>query len=206
MYVRLAVQLALDRPPGERAKSILLTSPTSEDLIRDTGREFAYVLAHEMGRRVLLIESDFGRAGDREAPGVTDLLVHGVDGLPGAVRPTGHRRVFTLPVGSPHLAPASFAGGRHAELIAQACASYDSVILIGAPVLRDPKSLLFAPLVDHSLLVAVEGGTYVSELETSLRVLNECKAAGVGVVLAKGQGDSPPRGGGGKPASRSTPP
>jgi Mrp family chromosome partitioning ATPase len=200
MYVRLAVQLALERSSGERAKSVLLTSPTSGDLIRDAGRQFAWVLAHEMGRRVLLVESNFGSSSGPPAPGVTDLLVRGLDGLAAAVQPTGHERVFTLPAGSPQLAPASFAAGRHAELIERACAGYDCVILIGAPVLTDPQSLMFAPLVDHSLLLAIEGRTYVSDVEASLRALAECKASGVGVVLTRERRRTPRDGEGGRSA------
>ena len=167
MYLRLAVQLELDHPPGERAKSILLTSPSSEDLIRDAGRELAYALAEEMGRRTLIIELDFSNPRAAGAPGVTDLLVHGLDGLPAAVRPTAHGRVFTLPAGTRALTAASFAGGHHGELIARACRTYDCVILLGAPALRDPKWLVFAPLVDHSLLMASKATPMVRDLEAA---------------------------------------
>ncbi len=184
LYLRLAVQLALERSPGERAKSILLTSPTSGPIVRDTGMELAYVLAERMGRRVLMIEADFGNCQDL-GPGVTDLLAEGVHRLPELVRTTRHERVFSLPPGSPSLAPASFTTGRHAELMDKACASYDSVLLLGAPVLTDSRWLVFAPLVDHSLLLAVEGRTFVSDLDASLQALSECKAAGVGVVLTR---------------------
>jgi Mrp family chromosome partitioning ATPase len=161
-----------------------------------------------MGQRVLLIDADFGRRDAVGAPGLTDLLVEGVAALPAAVRPTAHERVFALPVGSPDLTAASLAAGRHGELIERVCAAYDSVIVMGAPVLRDTKWLMLAPLVDHSLLLAMEGRTHVSDLDTSLRVLSECKAAGVGVVLTREQRRPHPAGsrapallGGARPAA-----
>lgn len=189
MYVRLAVQLELERPAGKRAKSILLTSPRSEHVIRETAMELAYTVAEEMGRRVLLIDADFGLRSGAGTPGLTDLLVQGVEGLTTAVRATSHERLFMLSAGSRELTAASLAAGRHRELIARACDAYESVIVIGAPVLREAKWLMLAPLVDHSLLLAVEGRTHVSELDASLRVLSDCKAAGVGVVLTS----EPPR-------------
>jgi Mrp family chromosome partitioning ATPase len=187
MYVRLAVQLALEKPTSGRGKALLLTSPTSAAVIREAGLEFARALARDMGRRVLLIEADFGHSREAEAPGLAELLVHGMGDFAVAVRATGDEGVWRLPSGAPELVPASFGSGRHQELLERACAGYDVVLLLGSPVLREQKWLLFGPLVDHSLLLALEGETFVSELEASVRLLTECKAAGVGVVLTRGQ-------------------
>ena len=185
MYVRLAVQLELQRPQGERAKSILLTSPWSELTIRDTAMELAYTVAAVMGRRVLLIDADFAVQGEQAVPGLSDVLAKGVDELSSAVQPTSHERVFLLCAGSPEHMAGALAAGRHEELLKRACSAYESVIVMGAPVLRDSRWLMLAPFVDHSLLLAVEGRTHVSDLDTSLAVLADCKAAGVGVVLTR---------------------
>jgi Mrp family chromosome partitioning ATPase len=190
-YVRLAVQLALEKPSPDRGKVLLLTSPTGADVIRRAGLEFAEALSREMNRRVLVIEADFGNLRTPETPGLTDLLWHGTNGFKGVVRPTADPLVFRLPSGSPELVPASFGAGRHREVLDWARAAYDVVMLLGSPVLREQKWLPFGPFVDHALLLAVEEETYLADLEASLRLLRECSVAGVGVVLARGGGPAP---------------
>ena len=183
VYVRLAIQLELERQAGQPGKRILLTSPESEALIRDAGEEFACILAQELGQRVLLVEA--GSGGGCAGPGLTELLLEGPAGLDRVVRATSHEHVFLLPAGSPDLAPRALAAARHAEVIASACSLYDCVILLAGPALTDPKSLVFAPLVDHTLLLALDARTYVSELDASLQALADRRAVGVGVVLAR---------------------
>lgn len=90
-----------------------------------------------------------------------------------------------MPGGSPELVAQALAAGRHAELLAAACAAYDCVLILGGPILLDPKSLVYAPLVDHSLLLASDAQTYVTDLDASLAALAERRAAGIGVVLTR---------------------
>lgn len=182
LYTRLAMQLSLERPAGERAKSILLTSPKTEDLVQEVAQAFAHTLAEEMGQRVLMIDTSFGARDGSSDPGVTDLLVRGGDRLSELVRPTDHERISSLPCGSPECAPESFTKGRHAALIKDACSAFDSVLLLGGPVLQDPKWLVFAPFVDHVLLLVSEGRTFAGDLDASVQALSRCKAPGLGVV------------------------
>jgi len=180
-HLRLAVQLELERSGAERTKCILLTSASSETLIHEAGGELAYAIASEMGRRVLLIDTNANNTAARR--GVTELLAHGIGDLLESAQPTEHERLFSLPTGSPSLVPAALSSGRHQELIEASCRLFDTVILLGGPIMKDPKWLVFAPFVDHALLLTVEGRTYMTDLDASLQALAECKAARVSVVL-----------------------
>jgi len=197
MYVRLAVQLELERPAGQRAKVIVLTSPSSAAVIRDTALELSYTVAEELGRRVLLVDAEFGARSARGAPatpGLSDLLVGGVSGLAAAAQATNHPRVHTLSAGTPETTAAALAAGRQAEVIEAMCAAYESVIVMASPVLLESRWLMLATLADHTLLLAVEGSTHVSDLDASLRVLAECKAVGVGVLLTREPAPEPAHG------------
>jgi Mrp family chromosome partitioning ATPase len=182
--LRFAMQLGLERPADGRARRILLTAPGSGLLIRNAAQELAYTLAEQMGRRVLLVEADLGDTRRSTGPGLRELLAQGDGDVQAAIRSTAHERVFLLPLGSSTLASAVFSPPAFGAFLDEAGAGFDSLILMAAPVMGDPRSLAFARLVDHTLVLAYEGETYLTELESSLALLADCEAAGVGVVLA----------------------
>lgn len=182
LYLRLAVQLELERPAGARGKSLLLTSPKSQRLIREAGQELAGALASQLGQRVLLVDAGPSAT---DAPGLAELLATGPASLASLVAATPNEGVFVLPSGGATITPAALAATHRTELIERACADYDVVILLGSPVLQDPRSLVFASLVDHALLLAFEAETPMTELDSSLQALAARKASGVAVVLAR---------------------
>jgi Mrp family chromosome partitioning ATPase len=190
--LRFAMQLGLERPADGRARRILLTAPGSNVLIRHAAQELAYTLAEQMGRRVLLVEADLGDPRPSTTTGLRDLLVQGIEGLPEALRSTAHERVILVPVGSSALAPVAISSEAFGAFLDAAGAGCDCVILMAAPVMGDPRSLAFARLVDHTFVLAYEGETFVTELESSLKLLADCEAAGVGVILAHEAPPEPP--------------
>ncbi len=191
-YRRLALQLDFDLGKKEKGHSLMLTAPDSAGITCEATLELAHFLAAELGHRVLLVDGSFGVGGisallgHEASPGLMDLPRDGTGVLGNAVVPTGQEGVFLLAAGRP--GPDGAVPIRTDELRAvleAGCAKFDYVLVPSCPILRDPRCLVFPSLVDLVLLLAVEGKTFLDDLDASRRALTACKATKVGLVLTK---------------------
>jgi polysaccharide biosynthesis transport protein len=203
-YSRLALRLERDLASGERGRSVLVAAAEDDAIGVEAVTELAWYLAEELGHSVLLVDGTFGlRAlsqafGIGDEPGLMELL--GVPTLDEAAvrraaRPTQHEAIFLLPRGhgdNGRLIPARSETIR--QLLESACAAYDFVLVQGSVVDDTSRSVAFGAFVDAALLVAVEGSCSVKAIQRGRRLLNECGAERVGLVLTVANARQSPSG------------
>jgi capsular exopolysaccharide synthesis family protein len=144
--------------PADRQRTIIITSPSPEDGKTTVAVNLAMSLA-QGGRRVLLVDANFRRpglqllyppAGDT---GLSNILVGDAD-LESAVRPTDVGNLDLLLSGPIPPNPAErLDSPQMQELLAQAVARYDQVLIDAPPVLLATDASLLATKVDGAILV-----------------------------------------------------
>ena len=183
--LRNSILLAnLDR----RYRSLLVTSAAPAEGKTTTAANLAAAHA-EQGQRTLLIDGDLRR------PSVhRNFNLPGVVGLANVLRGDLHWRAAVIPVeGLPdlHVLPAG-APSRHAaerigrglaEIVEEAAADYDLVVVDAPPLLGFAEPLQMATAVDGVLVVARAGQTTRKAVAAVLATLNRVRANTVGLVL-----------------------
>ncbi len=184
--LRTNVLHALD---GRERPVVLVTSAIAGEGKTLCAAQLALVLARA-GAPVLLIEGDLrrprlGRLFDRQTErGLTQVLLGDCE-LAAAIVPSGHDGLSLLPAGQ---APASSPGdlltsGALARLIAEARASFGTVVIDGPPVLGLADSSLLAAHADAVLHLVRLAHVRRREVDASLEQLRGIGAGPVGVIL-----------------------
>lgn len=196
-------------------KTIAVTSPLADQGKSTVASSLAFASAWA-GRRTLLIETDLrrrtlaGRASLKATPGLTELLrgyvaggsapferyVQSVPAVSGGgqgngatAQPIGGLDALTAGTAPPM--PAELLGGpAFEELLGQARARYDTVILDTSPLLPVADTLEILPLVDGILICVRAGRTRAEELRSVRSALEHLPQRALGFVLTGvGAGD-----------------
>lgn len=172
----------------QRYRSLLVTSAAPAEGKTTTAANLAAAYA-EQGQRTLLIDGDLRRPSVHRS-----FKIPGVVGLANVLRGELHWRAAAIPVaGLPelHVLPAG-APSRHSadligrgliEIIEEAAADFDLVIVDAPPLLGFAEPLQMATAVDGVLVVARAGRTTRKEVAAVLATLNRVRAKTVGLVL-----------------------
>ena len=186
------MRLERDLPRQNRGRSVFVVTADDDAAGVEATMELAWCLAEELGHTVLMVDGSFealalsAALGMADKAGLAELIsAPGADHakLEGTVQPTAHPRVSILPHGSD-------TGERVTRLesirgmLTAACEQFDFVLVLGTILVEGSRSLAFSSLVDAALLVAVEEQTTVDLVTRGKRILNDCGAARVALVLA----------------------
>jgi capsular exopolysaccharide synthesis family protein len=171
-----------------RLRSLLVTSASPSEGKSTTGAHLALTHA-EQGKRTLLIDGDLRKPSVHkrfaiEAPrGLSNVLTEGCAWRELLVSPENLPELHILPAGPPsRRAPDLIARGLE-ELLEQAIAEYDLVVLDGPPLLGFAEPLQMATIVDGVVVVARAGSTNRKAVGNVLSTLRRLRATVVGVVL-----------------------
>lgn len=188
----LALRMARDLQRQGRGHSILVTAADDDAVGVEATVELGWCLAEDLGHSVLLVDGAFdvralsAALGLAERPGLSELLddeSQAGAALQAAVQPTLHERIFVLPHGNDAAAVAIRAGAVR-QLLAAACERFDFVLVQGSLLVKGSRSMVFSSMVDATLLIAVEEQTRLDQVTHGQRLLNDCGATRVALVLA----------------------
>jgi capsular exopolysaccharide synthesis family protein len=183
--LRNSILLAnLDQP----YRSLLVTSAAPSEGKTTTAANLAAAHA-EQGQRTLLIDGDLRRPSVHRSfkiPGAVGLanVLHGEFPWRAAVIPVeGLPCLHVLPAGAPSRHSADLIGRQLMELIEEASADYDLVVVDAPPLLGFAEPLQMATAVDGVLIVARAGKTTRKAVAAVLATLNRVRARTIGLVL-----------------------
>lgn len=168
-----------------------LTSPVSGDGKTMTSINLAGALAQNAQSRVLLVELDLrqpvntlrnylGAPKKLTGPGVVDMIVDPNIPWEKATYFLQDFNLYILPAGSPTRSPYELLiSDRMKEILREARARYDYVIVDTAPVVLMPDSQLVADSVDGFLVVLAADVTPKKLLEEALALMDQSKVLGL---------------------------
>lgn len=188
----LALRLERDLQRRDKGHSILITATDDDAVGVEATVELAWCLAEELGHSVLLVDGAFdvrtlsASLGLAEKAGLSELLdVPDQESatLQSVVQPTLHERICVLPHGN-DTGDRAIRAEAIRRLLATACERYDFVLVQGSLLVEGSRSMAFSSLVDAALLIAVEEKTTLDQVTRGQRLLNDCGATRVALVLA----------------------
>ena len=151
--------------------------------------EWAAAALADTGARVLLVDADLRRPSIAEylglegAVGLTTVLI-GRASLEDVVQPWRETSLDILPTGQIPPNPSELLGSRAMqELLAEATASYDAVLLDSPPVLPVTDATVLSGLTGGTLVVAGAGQTHRGQLSDTIEALGTVDTQVLGVVL-----------------------
>ena len=171
-----------------RYRSLLVTSAQPAEGKTTTAANLAAAHA-EQGRRTLLIDGDLRRPSAHRnfnLPGVVGLanVLRGDFPWRAAVIPVeGLPHLDVLPAGVPSRHAADQIGRGLREILEEAAADYDLVVVDAPPLLGFAEPLQMATAVDGVLVVTRAGQTTRKAVAAVLATLNRVRATTVGLVL-----------------------
>lgn len=178
-----------------RIRSLLVTSAAPSEGKSTTAANLA--IAHaQQGRRTLLIDGDLRRPSihrrfDISATvGLSNVLTSGLPWRTALVHRPELDTLDILPVGPPSRRAADLVGTGLINLLEEAAAEYDLVVLDSPPLLGFPEPMQMAAAVDGVVVVAVAGRTNRKALGSAINTLKRLRANVVGVVLNEVRADS----------------
>jgi succinoglycan biosynthesis transport protein ExoP len=172
----------------QRYRSLLVTSAAPGEGKTTTAANLAAAHA-EQGQRTLLIDGDLRRPSVHRS-----FKIPGVVGLANVMRGEFHWRaaviqveslpdLYVLPAGAPSRHSADLIGRGLMEMIEEASADYDLVVVDAPPLLGFAEPLQMATAVDGVLVVARAGRTTRKAVAAVLATLNRVRAKTIGLVL-----------------------
>ena len=182
-YRRVAAMLhQLQEERGTKVLMVASAQPGEGKTL--TAANVALTLSESYHRRVLLIDADLRR------PSLHTLFhLQSATGLSDRLKGTAHGplrvlelsdRLSLLPGGHPDRDPmAGLTSGRLAQIIEQASASYDWIILDTPPVALQPDATLIAGMVEAIVFVIGAGTTRSAVIQHSIETLGREKIIGV---------------------------
>jgi len=171
-----------------RLRSILVTSASPGEGKSTIAAHLAVAHA-EQGHRTLLIDGDLRRPSVHrrfEVPsalGLSSVLVAELPWHAAVVRLPGLAGLDILPAGPPSRRAADLIGRGLQQLLEEASAQYDLVILDAPPLLGFAEPLQMATVVDGVVVVTRAGETSRKAVASVIATLNRLRAPVVGVVL-----------------------
>jgi capsular exopolysaccharide synthesis family protein len=177
------------RPP----KTILVTSAGNEEGKSTVVANLAVAMS-EMGKRVLVVSTDFRRPavhrlfGVPNAAGLAQALEHGSSNgkpvLEGHVLTTPFSTIWVVPSGPASKPPSELLSSQEMRrALSEARTAADVILLDTAPILAGSDATHLLPDVDGVLLVARAGTTTSEIAERASRLLRRLRAPVLGVAL-----------------------
>ncbi len=172
----------------QRLRSLLVTSASP-------GEGKSTIAAHlaashaEQNHKTLLIDGDLRRPSVhkrfkiRSDRGLTNVLLGEMDWREAVVTPDEQPNLRILPAGPPSRRAGDLVGRGLHDLMEEALAEYDLVILDGPPLLGFAEPLQMATTVDGVVVVTRAGATNRQQVATVLATLNRLRANVLGLVL-----------------------
>lgn len=188
----LALRIERDLQRQGRGRSLLVTAADDDAIGVETAVELSWSLAEDLGHTVLIVDGAFdvrtlsaelGLAGKAGLSELLDAAQQDGASLQAAVQPTVHERIFVLPHGN-DTGDRAIRIEAIRRLLASACERFDVVVVQGSLLANGSRSMAFSSLVDAALLVAVEDRTTLAQVTRGQRLLNDCGATRVALVLA----------------------
>ena len=184
----LRTSLAMAVNADER-RVFMFTSAVPSEGKTFCSSNFAVTLSQQ-GFKTLLIDGDLRRPmasrvffGEQRRPGLVDVLAGQVT-MKDAILPTEVENLHVLTAGNRAPNPAELlATGKLIEILKEACAKYDRVVVDSAPVLAVSDALLIAPHVDVTCLVLRSFKTPRKTFLRAIRALDDIDCKPVGVVF-----------------------
>lgn len=175
---------------GDLPRSLLITSSRASEGKSSSSLAVAQSLARS-GKRVLLIDADMRNPSfvseTGKQVGLSTMLSNSAP-LADLVVPTRIETMWLLPAGPIPAAPAHLlATVRIHEVIAEAQAAFDVVVVDAPPVLGLADAPTLASICEATVLVVETGSARRAAAKRTLRRLFDAKASVVGAVLTKFQ-------------------
>jgi succinoglycan biosynthesis transport protein ExoP len=171
-----------------RVRSLLVTSASPSEGKSTTAAHLAVAHA-EQQHRTLLIDGDLRRPSVHRrfnlpgAQGLSNVLTAESGWKDLLVQPAGLPQLDILPAGPPSRRASDLIGRGLAEILAEASAEYDLVILDGPPMLGFAEPLQMATAVDGVVVVTRAGETNRKAVGHVIATLKRLRATVLGVVL-----------------------
>jgi polysaccharide biosynthesis transport protein len=169
-------------------RSLLVTSASPGEGKTTTASNLASAHA-EQGKRTLLIDGDLRRPSVHRnfnipsVVGLSNVLIGEIGWRDTLVSIEGVPNLSVLPAGPPSRRAADLVGVGLAQLLEEAAAEFDLVVLDAPPLLGFAEPLQMATAVDGVLVVARAGQTSRKAVASVLATLNRLRAKVVGIVL-----------------------
>jgi protein-tyrosine kinase len=175
-------------------ETITVTSALVGEGVTSTTRSLAAILAHDLDRRVCLLESNWWVPED-EAPiaevaaddggspvrqGLADVL-RGSCTIDDVVLRTNDDRFSVLTAGRMGIGdrPAAVASGAYADVLEMLVKDYDMVLVDAPPVLRSTEATSIARHTEAAVLVVRQGVTTEAQLADAIEALEGSEMLGV---------------------------
>ncbi|HEX8626133.1 MAG TPA: polysaccharide biosynthesis tyrosine autokinase [Allosphingosinicella sp.] len=183
--VRTALQFSTDHGVP---RSLLVTSTRASEGKSSTALALAQTLA-SLGASVLLIDADLRkptfRGPSSTSQGLSSLLA-GSDKVADCVHPTQMERLFLLPSGPIPPNPAELlATGRFKEILEEALARFDHIIVDSPPVLGLADAPMLASSTEGTLMVIEAGAIRRAAALNAVNRLRASEARLMGAILTK---------------------
>jgi capsular exopolysaccharide synthesis family protein len=183
--VRTALQFSTDHGVP---RSLLVTSTRASEGKSSTALALAQTLA-SLGASVLLIDADLRkptfRGPSSTSQGLSSLLA-GSDKVAECVHPTQMERLFLLPSGPIPPNPAELlASGRFKEILDEALAKFDHIIIDSPPVLGLADAPMLASSTEGTLMVIEAGAIRRAAALNAVNRLRASDARLMGAILTK---------------------
>jgi len=176
-------------------KSLMVTSASPAE--GKTTIAVHLAIAHaQQKHKTLLIDGDLrrpgvhGKLGLTPAAGLATALMNGLCWQDKVIQPAAVPGLYVLPAGPSSRRCADLIGANLKQILAQAEAEYDLVIVDAPPILGFPEPLQMAAAVDGVVMVAVAGETNRKAIELALSTLRRLRANVLGLVLNEITSDS----------------
>ncbi len=169
-------------------RSLLVTSAAPGEGKTTTAANLAAAHA-EQGKRTLLVDGDLRRPSVHRnfnlssALGLSNARLGEIPWRDAVVEAQGTPGLFVLPAGPPSRRASDLIGRGLVEILAEASAEFDLVMLDAPPLLGFAEPLQMATAVDGVIVVARAGQTSRKSVATVLATLNRLRSKVVGVVL-----------------------
>ena len=171
-----------------RLRSILVTSASPSEGKSTTGAHLAVTHA-EQGRKTLLIDGDLRKPSVHKrfnlsaSKGLSNVLTAECEWRPLLVSPENLPNLHILPAGPPSRRAADLIARGLEEVLEQASAEYDLIVLDGPPLLGFAEPLQMATIVDGVIVVTRAGETSRKAVGNVLSTLRRVRANILGIVL-----------------------
>jgi capsular exopolysaccharide synthesis family protein len=165
---------------------VVVTSSLKGEGKTSTALNVGYALAHDLGKRTLLIDCDLKQprlnvyAGVSADPGLSKVLQDDGSSLESCIRQLDESPLWILPAGSISPRPVElFKLKRLGALLAGLRERYDYIILDAPPILPLADMNVFASMGDILALVIRSGETPTNIVQKALKALKPTSQAGI---------------------------
>jgi succinoglycan biosynthesis transport protein ExoP len=171
-----------------RVHSLLITSASPGEGKSTIAAHLALTHAAQ-GQKTLLIDGDLRRPGVHKrfripgTVGLSSVLLSGMPWRDAVLTPAGMTHLDILPAGPSSHRAAGMIGQGLAQLLDEAAAEYDLIVLDAAPLLGFADPLAMAAVVDGVVVVTRAGRTTRKAVACVLAALTRLRANTLGIVL-----------------------